>query len=427
MWNRKSICIISFSPIYRDARVLRQIKYLSVNYNLFVIGFGPPHKDWVNRNDIKWISIENQSMQGGELASTDKLRNIIPLLKSRLPNSWITESIQSIIQKLKLLLNFFILGLGRISPKFYEVWYWKPKYRLKALKYATQSGCYAFHANDWEALPLAAKAAESLNAKIIFDAHEYAPLELENRWYWKPLFQPMINYFLKKYLTKVDSFITVAPAISQRYKKEFGLNSQVILNVPEIVFLKRKFPNANKIQLVHHGGAVRDRKLENLIKTLALCDKRFDLNFILLNNDSKYIESLMDLSKSIAPGRVKFHEPVISDKIVERISEYDIGFYLLEPNSFNNIAALPNKFFDFIAAGLAICIGPSPSMAKIIKQYGCGCIAPSFEPRIVADTLNKLTMDDILKMKEASRKASKYLNAEKEMKKLLNLYNEIIK
>ncbi|MEM2929173.1 MAG: hypothetical protein QXS18_05210 [Thermoplasmata archaeon] len=420
--KKKSICVISFSPIYLDARVLRQIKYLSNHYYINVIGYGPAHPDFAAKDDIKWFSIDNENRQKNSLTQNNKIN----LFKNKTINNKIVKSIRIINRQLKTLSSFLLLCLGRFHPFFYEFWYWKQKYRKKALRNAIESKCNAFHANDWNSLPMAAKAAEILNAKLIFDAHEYAPLELENRWYWKPLFQPMITYFLKKYSSKINASITVAPAISQRYREEFGLNPQVILNTPERVFLKKKYSNSNEIRLVHHGGAIRDRKLENLIKTLAFCDNRFSLHFILLKNDLVYIKSLMILSEKIAPYKIKFYEPVSPERIVERISEYDMGFYLLEPNSFNNIAALPNKFFDFIAAGLAICIGPSPSMAEFVKKYGIGCVAPSFEPKIVAETLNQFKKEDIIKMKEASRKASKYLNAENEMKKLINLYNNIL-
>lgn len=416
-----SICIISFSPIYRDARVLRQIKYLSYHYNINVIGYGPVHQDFVTRDDINWFSIDSKNGQNNDLK-----QNKIIFLKNKPSSNKIFKAVRFINRQIKTLRSFSLLFLGRLHPLFYELWYWKSKYRSKTLQYAIESKCNAFHANDWNSLPLAAKAAKVLNAKLIFDAHEYAPLELENRWYWKPLFQPMITYFLKKYSNKINASITVSPAISQRYREEFGLNPQVILNVPERVFFTKKYSNTNEIRLVHHGGAIRDRKLENLIKTLAFCDNKFSLHFILINNDLAYIKSLMNLSEKIAPNKIKFYEPVSPEKIVERISEYDVGFYLLEPNSFNNIAALPNKFFDFIAAGLAICIGPSPSMAEFVRKYGIGCVAPSFEPKIVAETLNQLTMEDILKMKDASRKAAKYLNAETEMKKLVELYHNLL-
>ena len=56
----KSICIISMSPVARDIRVLRQIKYLAPYYNLTVIGYGQPHPSWSNMDSIVWNPVDRQ-------------------------------------------------------------------------------------------------------------------------------------------------------------------------------------------------------------------------------------------------------------------------------------------------------------------------------------------------------------------------------
>jgi glycosyltransferase involved in cell wall biosynthesis len=110
------------------------------------------------------------------------------------------------------------------------------------------------------------------------------------------------------------------------------------------------------------------------------------------------------------------------EEIVKRISMFDVGLHFIPPSSYNNLVCLPNKFFDFIAAGLAVCIGPSPSMTEIVEKYGLGCISPSFEPAQIAATLNQTSADQWNRMREAARKASEALNAQQEMTKLVSLY-----
>lgn len=425
--GKKSICIISFSPIYRDGRVLRQIRYLSVRYDLTVIGYGKPPSDWVNRENIKWYPLELMNSMTNKTPPPESKTLVSRQWANSVSRSWVGQLLHSIIRKFKPFLGHFLLGLGRCNTRLYEIWFWRNKYRSKALQYALQSECDAYHANDWEALPVAAEAANVKHAKLVFDAHEYAPLELENRWYWKMAFKPTTTYFIKKYVSQISASVTVAPLISDRYKKEFGFGAAVILNAPEAEPLPVNKSSFENIRLVHHGGCIRDRKLERLIETLGRCDRRFSLHLMLINNDPTYLNRLKRRAEILTPGRVFFHEPVPPEQIVKRISEFDIGFYLLEPNSFNNIAALPNKFFDFIVAGLAVCVGPSPSMAEFVNQYGLGCVAPSFEPADVANTLNELTIADISNMRAAAQEASKKINAQNEMKKLVDLYDSCLK
>jgi hypothetical protein len=54
---RKSLCIISFSPIASDGRVLRQIKYLAPHFDLTVIGYGPPNPAFVDDPRVRWLPV----------------------------------------------------------------------------------------------------------------------------------------------------------------------------------------------------------------------------------------------------------------------------------------------------------------------------------------------------------------------------------
>jgi hypothetical protein len=279
-----------------------------------------------------------------------------------------------------------------------------------------------YYANDWEALPVAARAAQWHQARLIVDLHEYAPLELENIWHWRLIQGPLVTYFLQRYGPLADASLTVAPAIADRYRQEFALDPLTILNVPEPVPLPAKVRPTNEIRLVHHGNASRERCLERMIETVAVCDRRYSLHFMLINSDPDYLAQLKGLAERLAPGRVTFHQAVPPQEIVARIAQYDIGFYLLEPNSFNNRVALPNKFFDFIVAGLAVCIGPSSSMADFVCRYGLGWTSPSFAPEAVAQLLNQLTTEEIVARQQKAAEAARQFNADREMQKLLDLH-----
>jgi len=422
----KKICILSFSPIRRDARVLREIKGLSPYYDLTVIGYEGPHPDWTNDSNINWHSLGNletldHSKDPGERASRRRQGfNELFGVKQ------LTKFIKYLVQRIRVPFNYLAMFSGGVCHSVYEYWYWKQPRHVKAFELASQSSWGIIHANDWEALPVAAEAAKARNAKVIFDAHEYAPLELEHRRLWKIIYKPAVIYFIRKYASQVNASITVAPLISERYREEFGLSPIVVLNAPEREPIRHRSTMTQAIRLVHHGGAFPDRRLEKMIETLSFCDPRFELHFLLVASQSGYLDRLKKLAKKRTPGRIFFHDPVAPEKIVSRISEYDMGFYLLESNSYNNRVALPNKFFDFIIAGLAVCIGPSVSMAEMVRRYGFGVVAPSFNPQEVAETLNHVSQEQLTKMKTASMEAAMDINGQKEMNKLVVLYAQLL-
>jgi hypothetical protein len=392
---RKRVCIISFSPIYRDGRILRQIECLLPFYDIDIIGEGDCPEKYKNDPRVRFFNQIRPEIKSPIKNFLDRSRKFVYLAYTIL-KSW-------------------------INPTAFENWYWSIILYQEAIKYAIKTQADIYLANDWTALPIASESAKKNKACLLFDAHEYAPLEFEDNWRWKMTYPAIVRYFINKYTAMIDGFITVSPQIGIRYQKEFGLFPTIILNAPDIPQSIIDSNNYPQIHLIHHGGAMRIRKLERMIETLQYCDERFRLHFMLIEADHNYSDELKQLAQKIVPGRVEFHDPVAPIEVPRQISQYDIGFFLLEPVNYNYRMALPNKLFDFIAAGLAICIGPSPEMAKLVNEYGLGVVAPSFNPVDVAKVLNRLTYDQIDAMKKASHIAALTYNARTETQKLVKL------
>jgi glycosyltransferase involved in cell wall biosynthesis len=384
---RSRVCIISFSPVHQDARVLRQIEYLSREYDVTVIGFGPP-------------------------------------IDKALGAYWMPVQVRS--SKRTQITGVLLMALGRIVPRLYDVWYWSKEHHKAALERALESRASIYHANDWNALPIADAAAGRVGGKVVFDAHEYAPLEYENRLSWRLLYAPLVAYILHRYGKHIAASATVAPAIAKRYRDEFGFDPVVVLNTPKLIPLPPRSLNPTNIRLVHHGGANLDRHLELMIETMAYTDNRYSLHFYLVGGPPGYIDRLHNLGGRVAPGKVQFHEPVPPSELVRCLADYDVGFFLLKPNNYNYRVALPNKLFDFLAAGLAVCIGPSPGMADLVMEYGCGFISPTFVPADVASMLNKLTGEQIRGMQVAAQRAAQHFTADEEMGKVLRIYRQLL-
>ena len=386
-----TICIISFSPIARDARVLRQIAALAPQYNLLVVGYDLPPPRWRDAANVRWFTLE-------------------PLRR----------------YERRYRAGFLLTGRVLRLTVFYELWYWLNRLHRQAFNLVRFLNADLLIANDWHALPLAWRLAVHWNAPLILDLHEYAPLEWEERWQWRLFFAPMIRFFLQRYATQADATITVAPAIARRYHEEFGFFPATVLNAPDYVALEDHTIDPQSVRLIHHGGAVRARQLELMIDTVRLCDQRYHLSFMLVD-DEGYIRHLQAYASRVAPGRVAFLEPVTPDQIVSRIAPFDMGFYLLKPTNYNSSVALPNKLFEFVHAGLAVCVGPSPGMAAFVREWQCGVVAPSFDPAAVAATLNRLGTEEIMTMRRAARTAAAQINAATEMARVVDLCDRLLR
>lgn len=402
MPERRSICILTLSTIGRDGRVLRQIEYLAPHYDLTIVGYGAPPLRWAKQK-IRWVQLPQPSSLVAAGCDLPKLRTA---------TSW----------ELRRLSFRVSLLLGQVAPAAYSIGYGLRWYGVRELEKVLAIRHDAYHANDWDTLLIAARAAQRHKARFVVDLHEYAPLQFENQSNWW-LFEPMIRHMLRTYAVGADASITVAPVLAERYHQEFGLNPLVVLNAPALVSLPPKHFDPQNIRIIHHGSAMAARKPEWMIEAIARCDARYTLHLMLL--PSPYVAHLQNLAEKIAPGRVFFHEPAAPDAIVPTIAQFDVGFNLIAPTNYNYLMSLPNKFFESIAAGLAICVGPSPSMVNLVKQYGCGCIAPSFRPEDIAATLNHTTAEQWIAMQQAARAAARQLNAATEMTKVVDLYAKL--
>ncbi len=89
-------------------------------------------------------------------------------------------------------------------------------------------------ANDIESLPFAFDYAP---AKVLFDAHEYAPRHFEDKKMWRIFFQPMNIFLCKKYIPQTAAMTTVGRALAEEYEKHFGVRPVVITNASPFVDL----------------------------------------------------------------------------------------------------------------------------------------------------------------------------------------------
>lgn len=291
-----------------------------------------------------------------------------------------------------------------------------------ALAKVSFSVCYDLViCHDVEPLPMAFRLAKG--APVVYDAHEYSPREFEDSCRWRVFIQPYVMYLCKKYLTRCAAIITVSKGVADAYSKDFSIVPTIIFSAPEYEELCVHEVDAGNIRIIHHGFAHPSRHIERMIETVQFLESRFSLDLMMVGSGA-YYEQIRILAKKT--DRVFWVPPVPMTEISSFINKYDIGFFLLEPANFNYMHALPNKFFEYIQARLAIAIGPSPEMQSIVKEYQIGIIASDFTPKAMADVLNKIDAAKIAIMKKNSENAARIFNSENEMTKLKVVLDEIL-
>lgn len=290
-------------------------------------------------------------------------------------------------------------------------------------KEIAQKGYDLIISHDLVLLPFVFRIKDT-RTRVMLDAREYYPRHFEDRLLWRKLHKPVNEYLCREYLRRCDKVITVGDDLADEYKRAYGIRPEVIMSLPNWWDLQPLPPKTNQIRLIHHGAAGRSRKNETMLEMMDYVDKRFTLDLMMVASDAKYWKRIVSLVKK--RKNVHIVPPVPMQEIVPAITKYDIGLYLAPPTNFNIEHMLPNKLFEFIQARLAVAIGPSVEMSRIVKKYHCGVISEDFDPRSLANELNRLSTENIMELKKHSHEAAKELNAEANAKRIKEIVHGLI-
>lgn len=268
-------------------------------------------------------------------------------------------------------------------------------------------------ANEARVLPLADKVAHG--APVWVDLHEWAPEERTQVLSWRLLVAPLMDHMCREYLPRVAASTTVGDSIADLYEQRYGVRPELMRNATPLQQLTPSpLSEDGRIRLVHSGGAVPGRSLETMIDAVKALPERYtlDLYLVTAGDGGKYLQSLQERAGS--EPRVVFHDAVTPDALPGVLNAYDVGVYWLRPTNKNGELALPNKFFDFVQARLALAIGPSVEMANLVDHFGMGVVSEGFDVEDAVVSLRSLTPEMIDEFKKSTGSAAPELSFERD-------------
>lgn len=369
---RPRVLLLSFSRIASDPRLLREIALLQEHCRLTVIGYGAAPAN----EGIEYIELPQPEPSGiaGKVARA-----------------------------------------GRLVSRRSEAEYWsQPAVRAagQALRGRRFEGAVA---HDLMALPVLAQA--DCADRLVFEAHEFSPDE-DSGLVWRVLIRPSLDHLCRRYIDAADACLTVSPGIAELFRESYGTSFGLLRNMPFRSELAPSPPEAGRIRLVHHGTAIPHRHLEVMLEAVTRTSDRFSLDLYLFGGDPRYRQRL----EAIADGSngIRFNDPVPTADLPRELNRYDVGLYILAPSNVNNRLALPNKFFEFVQARLAVLIGPSVEMAPLVREFDLGWVADDFTVDALRRTLDTVDPAGVARAKHASDVAADRLHFEAEAASLID-------
>ncbi|HEX7071121.1 MAG TPA: glycosyltransferase family 4 protein, partial [Rhodothermales bacterium] len=104
-----------------------------------------------------------------------------------------------------------------------------------------------------------------------------------------------------------------------------------------------------------------------------------------------------ELQRSVADygleARVRFVDMAQPDELLALTADADVGVCLIEPLTESLRLSLPNKLFEYLAAGVPVLASPLPEIERIVRGYDVGLTADPGDPVAVAEALQMMLSD----------------------------------
>lgn len=305
-------------------------------------------------------------------------------------------------------LQYKIYRAAQLLLRRFEADLWTPS-RLRLFHRLKGQNFSAIICHDALLLPLAlavrdARSDRKQPCPVIMDAREFYPRQFEQSFVWRTLLAGINDYVCRTYFPQADAVVTVSPGLAEGYRKEYGIRCTLLPSYAEYHDISPVIHHGGPIRCVHHGGAASGRKLERMIDAFQRLEGKASLDMMLVANEPRYLKELQ--RKAARSENIRIIPPVPMDKIVTTISSYDVGVFFLPDNTFNHRHCLPNKFFEYIQARLALAISPLPDMTAILQEHDLGVTAKGFTAQAFADCIASLTPEDIARFKQHAHGAA---------------------
>ena len=341
------------------------------------------------------------------------------------PDHGLPHAPMTLALKLRMALGYGLSGLFGAAAARLAFWSFH-QHRL-ALDRTMAASPDIIHAHDWDALPIAARAAAKLHIPFIYDSHENAVDMFPERRLWRLVMPRAIAHLETEGAKRAAAVIAVSAFIADDLEERLDCAAPLVIrNIPATRSTAEKPDRGDAILLHYHGILCSGRGLEMSIQALATLPPRFSLRIVgpwRQSSTRRRIEE--QLHAPALAGRVTMTGAVPAHELVPLAAQADIGLILLKPDSAHNRGALPNKFFDYIHAGLMIIASGSEAMRLMIEEFQCGIFLPDPSRESLTAVLTSLSPDRIRDFQRAALRARKALSWDRESRKLSGLYSRL--
>ncbi len=273
------------------------------------------------------------------------------------------------------------------------------------LSAALSTPARVYHAGDLFTLPAMHKAAERHGGRLVYDARELYPHVAATvgrpwvSWFWRGVEQ--------RYAPRADLVLTVSDSIARAMVRAYSIPPPFVsFNVPALkqapsngyLRVALGLPRQTTI-LLHQGQMQRYRGCERLIDAMRDVEGAV---LVFLGGGPLAPALRRQTDREGLAERVRFLEAVLPDDLPGVTASADAGITLLEDTCLNHRYALPNKLFEYLAAGLPVLASDLPEIRRVVDAFGVGLVVDAGNRPDLVRALNRLATEPSLRRRLAS-------------------------
>jgi glycosyltransferase involved in cell wall biosynthesis len=253
----------------------------------------------------------------------------------------------------------------------------------------------------------------------IYDAHEYFTELKEVRT--RPLVKKVWSLVERFTLSNYDHCYTVSQGLADEFEKRFGKKFVVIRNLP---VLQSSPPDIKREKFLVFQGAVNEaRGFEYLIPAM----KSIPYPLVVCG-DGNFMEKLKSLIReNDVEAKVELKGMMLPEELRTVANRASLGLGFAEKEGINQFFALPNKFLEYMHAGLPQIAMNFPEYQRINEQHKVAVLVDDLNVETIALTINQTMADEFLlrDLSENARKAREIFCWQKEETILVDFYQRI--
>jgi glycosyltransferase involved in cell wall biosynthesis len=283
------------------------------------------------------------------------------------------------------------------------------------------------HCHGVFSLPASVAAKRATGAPLIYDPHE---LETERNGV-TGIRQTSDRHIERRLIHSCDAVICVSGSIADWYARAYGIaRPAVVRNIPDVrtrlhvhteSLLKRtlRIPD-DELVFIYQGGLFRGRRIEQLIRVFERV--RPDRHLVFMGYGE--LEETAKAAAARCPN-IHFHPAVPPGEVLEYTAGADVGLTGVENVCLSYYYSLPNKLFEYLAAGIPFLVPAYPEMTALVERHGCGWVVGEDDAEWVG-LIDSLTPSTIAGARASARLAAGQYSWANEERVLLDVYRRVL-